>query len=185
MDGGLPAASPESAAGKRGEEEIMKRKLAVLATALIAVGLVVQASGASSRDDNILEFKTMIGVSGPFVGPANPINGVPGAGAAWRLDQAKGELRSDGELEVKVEGLVLVNTGANPQAAFRAVVACQTIVNGQAATASAVTGPFPATTAGDSKIEAKVDIPNPCFNPAVFVTTGAGDPPRWFAVTGR
>jgi len=175
MDEGLPAASPESAAGKRGEEETMKRKLAVLATALIAVGLVVQASGASSRDDNILEFKTMIGVSGPFVGPANPINGVPGAGAAWRLDQANGELRSDGQLEVKVEGLVLVNTGANPQAAFRAVVACQTIVNGQAATASAVTGPFPATTPGDSKIEAKVDVPSPCFNPAVFVTTGAGD----------
>jgi hypothetical protein len=33
--------------------------------------------------------------------------------------------------------------------------------------------------------EAKVDVPNPCFNPAVFVSTGAGDPPRWFAVTGR
>jgi hypothetical protein len=26
---------------------------------------------------------------------------------------------------------------------------------------------------------------NPCFNPAVVVTTGAGDPPRSFAVTGR
>ncbi len=164
----------------------MKKQLAVLATALIAVGLVVQASGASSRDDNILEFKTMIGVSGPFVGPTNPINGVPGAGAAWRLDQAKGELRSDGELEVKVEGLVLANSGVNPQTAFRAVVACQTIVNGLATTARAVTDPFPATTpTGDSKIEAKVDVPNPCFNPAVFVTNGAGDPPRWFAVTGR
>ena len=88
-------------------------------------------------------------------------------------------------MEVEVEGLVLVNTGANPQAAFRAVVACHTIVNGQAATARDVTGPFPATPQGDSKIEAQVNVPDPCFDPAVFVTTGAGDPPRWFAVTGR
>jgi hypothetical protein len=161
------------------------KKIAVLATALLALGLVVQASGASSGDDKILEFDTMIGVSGPFVGPANPINGVPGAGAAWRIDRGRGELRTDGALEVEVEGLVLVNTGVNPQAAFRAVVACHTIVTGQAATARAVTGPFPATPQGDSKIEAQVSVPSPCFDPAVFVTTGAGDPPRWFAVTGH
>jgi hypothetical protein len=161
------------------------RKIAVLATALLAVGLLVQASGATSGDKKILEFRTMIGVSGPFLGPTNPINGVPGAGAAWRLDSGRGELGSSGRLEVEVEGLVLVNTGTNPQANFRAVVACHTIVNGQAATASVVTDPFPATPTGDSKIEAQVSVPSPCFDPAVFVTTGAGDPARWFAVTGR
>jgi hypothetical protein len=161
------------------------KKIAALATALLALGLLVQASGATSRDDKLLEFDTMIGVSGPFVGPANPINGVPGAGAAWRIDRGRGELRADGALEVEVEGLVLVNTGVNPQAAIRAVVACHTIVSGQAATARAVTGPCPATPQGDSKIEAHVSVPSPCFDPAVFVTTGSGEPPRWFAVTGH
>lgn len=160
-------------------------KIAVLAATVLALGLLVQASGATSGDDNILEFDTMIGVSGPFLGLANPINGVPGAGAAWRLDRGRGELRTDGALEVEVEGLVLVNTGANPSPTFRAVVACHTIVDGQAATARAVTGPFPATPQGDSKLEAQVSVPSPCFDPAVFVTTGAGDPPRWFAVTGQ
>jgi hypothetical protein len=163
----------------------MKLKIAVLATALLALGLLAQASGAASGDEKILEFDTMIGVSGPFLGPANPINGVPGAGAAWRLDRGRGELRSNGDLQVDVEGLVLVNTGANPSATFRGVVACHTIIDGQAATARDVTGPFPATTDGDSKIEANIDVPEPCFDPAIFVTTGAGDPPRWFAVTGH
>ena len=161
------------------------KRIAVLATALLALGLLVQASGATSGENKILEFDTMIGVSGPFLGPANPINGVPGAGAAWRIDSGRGELRTNGALEIDVEGLVLVNTGVNPQAAFRAVVACQTIVNGQAATARDVTGPFPATPQGDSNIEAQVNVPSPCFDPAVFVTTGAADPPRWFAITGR
>ena len=162
------------------------KRIAVLATSLLALGLLAQATGASSGDAKILEFDTMIGVSGPFLGPTNPINGVPGAGAPWRIDSGRGELRTNGALEVDVEGLVLTNSGVNPQTAFRAVVACHTIVDGQAATARAVTGPFPATTPqGDSKIEAQVDVPSPCFDPAVFVTNAAGDPPRWFAVTGH
>ena len=161
------------------------KKVVVASALLLALVLLVQVSGASSSSNNkILEFRTMIGVSGPFVG-ANPINGVTGAGAAWRIDSARGELQTDGSLEVEVKGLVLVNTGMNPQSAFRAVVACQTIVNGQATTASAVTPAFPATQQGDSEIEANVSIPSPCFDPAVFVTTGAGTPPRWFAVTGH
>jgi hypothetical protein len=158
--------------GTRERRRTSMKRIAVLATGLLALGLLVQASGASSGGDKIL-------------GSANPINGVPGAGAAWRIDRGRGELRTDGTLEVEVEGLVLVNTGVNPQAAFRAVVACQTIVNGQAATARDVTASFPATPQGDSKIEAQVNVPSPCFDPAVFVTTGAGDPPRWFAVTGH
>jgi hypothetical protein len=161
------------------------KRIAVLAMSLLALGLLVQASGASSGDSKILEFDTMIGVSGPYLGPANPINGVPGAGAAWRIDRGQGELRTNGALEIDVEGLVLVSTGVNPSAAFRAVVACQTVVNGQAATARAVTAPFPANREGDSRIEAQVDVPSPCFDPAVFVTNAAGDPPRWFAVTGH
>jgi hypothetical protein len=164
----------------------MKAAIVALACVLLVAIWLVQGSPATAGGgDKILEFDTMVGVSGPFLGPANPINGVPGAGAAWRIDRGRGELSSSGSLEVEVEGLVLVSTGANPQANFRAVVACRTIVNGQAANAQVVTGPFPATSTGDARIEAHVSVPSPCFNPAIFVTTGAGDPPRWFAVTGR
>jgi hypothetical protein len=41
-------------------------------------------------------------------------------------------------------------------------------VNGQTATARAVTDPFPATPTADSKIEAKVDVPNPLLQPRGF-----------------
>jgi len=51
----------------------MKRLLIMLLGAVLAVGLIVQASGASSRGQKVLEFNTMVGVNGPFVGSSNPI----------------------------------------------------------------------------------------------------------------
>lgn len=70
----------------------------------------------------------MVGVSGPYVGAANPIRGLSGGGVPWVIADGKGKLRADGRLEVKVKGLVLASTGANPVTAFRAVVSCQSIV---------------------------------------------------------
>ena len=108
----------------------------------------------------------------------------PRGGAAWRIDKAHGILRADGDLEIRVEGLVLTSTGTNPQPAFRAVVSCLSIESGSAVTTNLVTAPFPATTAGDASFDGSVSLPSPCLAPIVFVTTGAGDPPRWFSVTG-
>lgn len=156
---------------------------------VLAVSFVSQASGASSSDDKILEFDTLVGVSGPFVGATNPIRGVDGGGLPWQIDEGKGELRADGSLEVEVEGLVLLDgapvppalRGTNPVPAFRAVVSCLTTVDGAPATRNVSTDIFPATTTGDAEIEASVTLPSPCFAPIVFVTSPTGS---WFAVTG-
>jgi hypothetical protein len=151
---------------------------------VLAVGLIAQAT-AGGENAKVLEFKTMAGVVPPYTGPANPIRGVAGAGAPWRIDRVSGKLRANGDLELAVEGLVLANTGQNPQAAFRAVVSCQSIESGTAVIVNRVTAPFPATMpGGDAQFEGNVTLPSPCFAPIVFVTTGAGDPPRWFSVTG-
>jgi hypothetical protein len=150
---------------------------------VLAVGLIAQAS-AGDENAKVLEFKTMAGVVPPYTGPVNPIRGVAGAGAPWRIDGANGELRANGDLEIEVAGLVLTSTGLNPQAAFRAVVNCQSIESGTAVIVNRVTAPFPATPSGDAEFEGNVALPSPCFAPIVFVTTGAGDPPRWFSVTG-
>jgi hypothetical protein len=131
----------------------------------------------------------MVGVSGPFVGSANPIRGVNGGGLPWQIAAGRGELASDGRLEVEVRGLVLLNgppvplalRGTNPIASFRAIVSCLTIVNGSPATTNVATDPFPATATGDSKIEATVGLPSPCFAPIIFV---GPSPTTWFAVTG-
>ncbi len=167
----------------------MKRMLVLILGAVLAVGLVVQASGASSDGRKVLEFDTMAAVSGPFIGSANPIRGVNGGGLPWQIAEGKGKLRADGRLEVEVEGLVLLNAapvppavrGTNPIANFRAVVSCLTSVNGVPTTTNVATDPFPATTTGDSEIEATVRLPSPCFAPIVFV---GPSPTTWFAVTG-
>ena len=49
----------------------------------------------------------MVGVPRPYTLAANAIRGVPGGGLPWVVDSAKGELRVDGRIEVKVEGLVV------------------------------------------------------------------------------
>jgi hypothetical protein len=90
------------------------RRWTLMAAVVLAVGLIAQTSAASSSGETVLEFKTMVGVNGPFRGAANAIRGVPGAGAPWRIDDVNGELKTDGKLEIDVEGLVLVSTGLNP-----------------------------------------------------------------------
>jgi hypothetical protein len=156
------------------------KRVAVIVASLVA-GFLVLASGARSAGPaTVVKADTLVGVSGPYVGTTNPIRGINGGGAPWRIAAGKAVLEADGGLNVKVEGLVLLN-GTNPVGNFRAVVSCQTIVDGAAATANVSTGLFPATTTGDSKIEASVAMPSPCFAPIVFVTSPGGS---WFAVTG-
>lgn len=155
----------------------------VLVAATIAVALTATA-GAQAKD-TVLEFQTMAGVSGPYVGAANPIRGLAGGGIAWQLLAAKGELNRDGRLEVRVRGLVLAggtNAGTNPVPSFRAVVSCQ-IVDGanNPGILNLSTGDFPANALGDSNIEAQMELPAQCFAPIIFITNSAG---RWFAVTG-
>jgi hypothetical protein len=167
----------------------MKRLVILFLGAVLAVGLVVQASGASPSGQNVLEFNTMVGVSGPFVGTANPIRGVNGGGLPWQIAKGTGELASNGRLQVDVRGLVLLNgppvpaalRGTNPVPSFRAIVSCLTIVDGSPQTTNVATGPFPATTTGDSEIEATVELPHPCLAPTIFV---GPSPTTWFATTG-
>ena len=134
--------------------------------------------------DDILEFE-MVGVVGPFVGSANPIRGIAGAGLPWTLNEAKGELSFDGFLEVEVRGLVLTvgpNAGTNPAMNVRAIVSCLTIDGGNIVVSNFTTGLFPATVDGDADIETFVVLPSPCTAPIVFVTVPVG---HWIAATGH
>lgn len=162
----------------------MKRlSLLLILSGALALGLVLQA-GAGSDDRQVLKFHTMSPVVSPFTGSANPIRGINGGGVPWRLESAKGKLKGNGRLELKVEGLVLVSTGANPVAAFRGVVNCLTPA-APTTGVNVVTDPVPATSTGDATIKATLDLPSPCIAPIVFVTNGAGNAPgAWFATTG-
>lgn len=169
----------------------MKRRIVVLAASLLTVTLIAATGSSGSSDDRrVLEFDVMAPVSEPFTGATNAIPGVPGGGLPWEIDAAKGELRSDGRLEVEVEGLVLARRapvpvalqGTNPIASFKAIVSCLTSASGAPATMNVSTALAPASSSGDAKIEASVELPSPCFAPIMFVTSPGG---AWFAVTGR
>jgi hypothetical protein len=160
--------------------------VAVSTATAVLVGLGLEAS---ANPGTVLKFETMAAVSGPYVGATNPIRGVPGGGLPWIISGATGRLDADGSLTVHVRGLVLAERapvppnlqGTNPVPDFKGVVSCQSVSNGQAVVTNVSTGLFPASTSGDSHIDAQVALPKPCFAPIIFVTSPTG---AWFATTG-
>jgi len=159
-------------------------QVALLAT-LMGLSAPVMASG-----DLILKFHHMVGVDGAYLGAANPIRGVNGGGLPWVLESAKGKLEEDGELEVRVKGLIIPESagrGFNPAPFFRALVSCLSVDAGGAPTrvnlltdngAEVMIGD---PLRGDARIEADLELPEPCVAPLIFVTSPTG---AWFAVTG-
>lgn len=157
-----------------------------LGTAAVMLGLalspVVQA-GASSNENTIFEFESMVGVSGQFVGSTTPVRGLNGGGLPWVITSGEGEVDSAGNVQVEVRGLVLANTDpvppalrlTNPVANFRAVVSC---LDGSGQVVNRSTGLFPASPQGNAEIEATVDLPPICRDPIVFVTSPGL---AWFA----
>ena len=155
----------------------------ILATILISTFFLGgSVSRASATEPKILEFDTMVGNPPAFT--TNPIRGINGAGAPWTVGSASGELTVSGHLEITVQGLVLVATGSNPVASFRAIVSC---LKSDGSPENLRTDPFPATTGpassggGNAKIETNVSLPQPCIAPIIFVTSPGGS---WFAATG-
>lgn len=173
----------------------MARRRALSFTLLLAVAslfLLLQSSLVAAKGPpKILEFQTMVGVPQAFTGQTNKalIRDVPGGGIPWTLTSAKGELSTSGKLEITVTGLVLAaggNAGTNPVGNFRGLVSCLTDAS-TPAVVNVSTGDFAATTGaaaaggGNARIEATLDLPNPCIAPIVFVTSPGG---AWFASTG-
>jgi hypothetical protein len=174
------------------------RKISWLLAAVCGAALVSAAAiqGVAASDDpgpaTVLKFSTMTPVTGPFVGTAHPIRKVAGGGLPWILTAGTGSLKQDGQLFVRVRGLVLAKQdpvppalqGTNPFPDFRALVSCRSIGSGNTATTTNIsTGDFKANAAGDSTINAQVNLPRPCIAPIVFVTGPTGTD-AWFAVTG-
>jgi hypothetical protein len=171
----------------------MRRVLAVVAGVLVAAAIGVQATDAHPGGDNgkgqaILKFDTMTPVTGPFVGAAHPVRGVSGGGLPWELDRARGELRRDGRLDVRVDGLVLAHDpavpanlqGTNPIPQFRAIVSCLT-PDAPDQGVTIATDPVPASADGDARIRTRIALPQKCVAPIVFVTSPTS---QWFAATG-
>jgi hypothetical protein len=168
----------------------MKKLLFVmLSIVLVSAFFASSASPATAREPKILEFDTMVGVPAGLTGSQAPLRGINGGGLPWTLTSAHGELTTSGHLEIEVQGLVFAagpNTGRNTVGSFRGIVSC---LGSNGSVQNVMTDPFPATTGaaseggGNAKIEANVQLPQPCIAPIIFVTNPTGA--AWFAVTGQ
>lgn len=169
----------------------MKKFLVVTLSAIMFLSAFFagSASSATAKEPKILEFDTMVGVPSTLTGAAGALRGINGGGLPWTLTSAHGELTTSGHLEIEIQGLVFAagpNTGRNTVASFRGIVSC---LGSNGSVQNVMTDPFPATTGtaseggGNAKIEATVQLPQPCIAPIIFVTNPAGT--AWFAVTGN
>ena len=170
----------------------------VVLCGVVVLGVATGISTASGRHHgdaaalpNILTFDTMYGVEGPFLGEGNALRGVVGDEAPWEVEHfIKGRLAKNGRLQIVVRGLVFADdpsvppdlVGKNDEETFRGLVSCLTEEGETVVTANVETGGFPADEEGNSFIDEKLDLPNPCIAPIVFVMAGSEE--KWFAVTG-
>jgi hypothetical protein len=157
------------------------RRLLVAAIGTLSlVGATAVGVGASDGN-TLVEFDSMTGVSAAEAAAqqANDRGILPG-GAPWVITSGAGRVDHQGNLSVKVSGLIIpvLNPPRNPIANFSATVSCITpdgVVN-------VTTGPFAASPAGDSTIDAKVAVAHRCKNPEVFVgLTRTNGQFVWFA----
>lgn len=168
-------------------------------TLVLLLCFLIAPSLAESNDNNnshpvkreILAFKTMYGVDGPFIGDANPVRGVVGDELPWRIAKfVEGKLFSNGWLIIHVRGLVFTDDpsvppelrGKNDETEFRGLVSCLTEEVSSVVERNVITEGFHATETGNSDIKAKLTLPNPCVAPIIMVLAGSED--KWFAVTG-
>jgi hypothetical protein len=175
------------------EEISMRKTLAITIVAVLVLSVFLlggQATPAQADSPTILKFGSMVGIPATLTGSQSqaPLRGINGGGLPWMLTSANGFLKSNGQLKIEVEGLVLAagsNAGSNPIASFRGLVSC---VNSGGSFVNILTDPFPATTGpavsggGNADIETLVSLPQPCIAPILFVTSPGG---AWFAATGK
>lgn len=169
----------------------MRKTLVLLLGLAVLAALAVPALGLGGGDGRkVLDANVLAPVVEPYTGAANPVRGVNGGGLPWELRAGNANLRADGQLHVRVQGLVLARRapvpanlqGTMPFAQLKSIVSCLTTTDGMATTDNVATELFDVTPRGDGHLDTSVALPSPCFAPIVFVTAPAG---AWFAITGR
>jgi hypothetical protein len=138
----------------------------------------------------IVSFGAMYGVEEGFLNHKF-IRDVLGDELPWEVGSANGSLTTDGHLTIHVRGLVFADVpevppelrGKNDEEQFRGLVSCLVPrEHGAPQTVNITTRGFPATPAGDSDIDAFVQLPDDCVAPIIFVLAGSED--KWFSVMG-
>jgi hypothetical protein len=149
---------------------------------LVAAGSLVFALGASggSRDDGNGEALVRETLA-PSV-PTDPaFHGITPGGVPWQLTDSSVRLKTDGELDIRIVGLVIPALGTpGPVKTVSASLLCG--ADAQAGP-TATTGQVPLSSAGDARIDATLTLPSTCLAP-IFVVHPNGITARYIAVSG-
>jgi hypothetical protein len=155
------------------------RKLLVVVVGAMSLVGATGVGVSAHEGGTLVEFESMTGVSAAVAGTTND-RGIKAGGAPWVIRSGRGEVDRNGNVRIRVKGLVIPVApfnGTNPVANFKATVSCLTptgVVNVSTAEL------FPANSAGDSRINGTVALPNRCNHPIVFVVSPGGS---WFAMS--
>jgi hypothetical protein len=151
----------------------VKRTIGLVVLLGVVLGVVAVAGASSDANDRVLRSELVGNVAG-----TPPIFGVSPAGASWVVASSDVDVRRDGRVKVKFEGLVLVSNGTvgNNNAVIASVFCDGALV--------ASTAPFALSPEGNGETDTNIGpVPDPCRAPAVFVRPARDNPP-YFAVTG-
>jgi hypothetical protein len=119
-------------------------------------------------------------IAGSMPAPIDPVvfGATPG-GAPWVIDRGSARVRTDGRLEVRVEGLVIpppTQPNINPVPKVSASLACNGAV-------VATTRQVPFSRSGDARIRAWVKVPKRCIAPVVMLNPN-GNAKVYIGITG-
>lgn len=151
------------------------RKFLVAGLGALSLAGMGAATASADGTETLVAFHSMT----PIGAGAPTARDLAGGGLPWMIKSGHGRVDSRGDVHVRVKGLVLVKTGSNPINMFEATVSCIT----PGGIANVTTTGFPASSAGDATIHARVALPQDCGSPEVFVGAMFGGQFRWFAVS--
>jgi hypothetical protein len=153
------------------------------------LGTVIGVVALPAVADNLAKFNGGIGSQTAALGPVagtfivNDVLGVPPGGRPWVIEGLKAQIKDDGRLSVRGEGLLL---GGGPGIGTRggvAQVAATLFCNGS--TVGFNSQAVPLGLEGDFEISDRLQgVPSPCLNPVLLIRNApapAGTPGSWFA----
>jgi len=166
----------------------MKSYLRVASFALVAF---VIFAGSAIADDTLVRFKGGIGVhpvsnvtvtAGTATVTANIVRGVNPAGQIWVIDNLDAKVKTNGDIKVKGQGLILAggnNAGrASGQSVFATLI-CEAA--GSFTQRNTNLAGVPLTAGGDFEIDdVLTPIPTGCDSPMLLIRNAMGQ--TWFAV---
>jgi hypothetical protein len=154
------------------------RRSLVLAAA--AAATLVPASSAVAHDDHHSSHRAHDLLRAPIAGSLTTdptIFGVAPGGAPWVIDRGNARVRTDGRIDVRVEGLIIPRgDNTNPVPQLSASLACNGMVVGTTRT-------VPFSKAGNARIHDKIRVPRRCIAPVVMLNPN-GNAAVYIGITG-